>query len=236
MKIKMMLVLAATVATAPLHAAQVYFNDFDGENGGASAVNYNGFTGLAVTDGTVDLVKNGDFGITCAGNTGSCVDLDGSTNDAGLLMTTGAFAYNAFDLITLTFDFIGNQRGGSSDDGAFGFSFGGAASGLATFSSTSGALFTFQFDQNNAVIFYNVIESAFPLDHLTLSVRPTTGGTINAFFQDDGADNIGPIIDNLALSIGAVPEPASWAMMIGGFGAVGGALRSRRSKARVTFA
>lgn len=34
---------------------------------------------------------------------------------------------------------------------------------------------------------------------------------------------------------GAVPEPASWAMMLGGFGLVGGAMRSRR-KAAVTFA
>jgi len=32
-----------------------------------------------------------------------------------------------------------------------------------------------------------------------------------------------------------VPEPASWAMMLGGFGLVGGAMRSRR-KAAVSFA
>jgi len=34
---------------------------------------------------------------------------------------------------------------------------------------------------------------------------------------------------------GAVPEPASWAMMLGGFGLVGGAMRSRRRQA-VSFA
>lgn len=34
----------------------------------------------------------------------------------------------------------------------------------------------------------------------------------------------------------AVPEPASWAMMIGGFGLVGGALRARRRTLRVRFA
>ena len=33
---------------------------------------------------------------------------------------------------------------------------------------------------------------------------------------------------------GSVPEPASWAMMLGGFGLVGGAMRSRR-KAAVSF-
>lgn len=32
------------------------------------------------------------------------------------------------------------------------------------------------------------------------------------------------------------PEPASWAMMLGGFGVIGGAMRARRGKAAVTFA
>lgn len=40
-------------------------------------------------------------------------------------------------------------------------------------------------------------------------------------------------VDNLAVS-GAVPEPATWAMMIVGFGAVGATLRRRRTA--VTFA
>ncbi len=35
-------------------------------------------------------------------------------------------------------------------------------------------------------------------------------------------------------AVAAVPEPASWAMMLGGFGAIGGAMRSRR-KANVSF-
>lgn len=35
---------------------------------------------------------------------------------------------------------------------------------------------------------------------------------------------------------GAVPEPATWAMMISGFGAIGGAMRYRRRKASVSFA
>lgn len=35
---------------------------------------------------------------------------------------------------------------------------------------------------------------------------------------------------------GAVPEPASWAMMIGGFGLVGGAMRRRSARTTVRFA
>jgi PEP-CTERM motif len=35
---------------------------------------------------------------------------------------------------------------------------------------------------------------------------------------------------------GGVPEPATWAMMLFGFGLVGGAVRSRRTSIRVTYA
>lgn len=40
-------------------------------------------------------------------------------------------------------------------------------------------------------------------------------------------------VDNLSFSAGlaAVPEPASWALMLGGFGVIGGAMRSRRKPA-----
>ena len=34
----------------------------------------------------------------------------------------------------------------------------------------------------------------------------------------------------------SVPEPAGWAMMIGGFGLVGGAMRQRRRSVTVSFA
>lgn len=74
--------LAAAAFAAPAQAGVVYSNNFDSENGGNTALNYNGFNGLTVTNGTVDLVKSGDFGIICAGAAGACVDLDGSTNDA----------------------------------------------------------------------------------------------------------------------------------------------------------
>lgn len=39
---------------------------------------------------------------------------------------------------------------------------------------------------------------------------------------------------HLAISSGAVPEPASWAMMVGGFGMIGGAMR-RRQRTSVAF-
>ena len=45
-----------------------------------------------------------------------------------------------------------------------------------------------------------------------------------------------PFIINGTVAASAVPEPATWAMMIGGFGMIGGAMRSRRRKTTVSFA
>jgi hypothetical protein len=64
-----------------------------------------------------------------------------------------------------------------------------------------------------------------------------TGGTVNpgflgvssVTFYGSGSQEL----DNITVN-GGVPEPASWAMMLGGFGLVGGAMRRRR--AAVTFA
>jgi hypothetical protein len=38
-----------------------------------------------------------------------------------------------------------------------------------------------------------------------------------------------------AINLGGVPEPTSWALMLGGFGFVGAALRRRRATARISF-
>ncbi|RYD25452.1 MAG: PEP-CTERM sorting domain-containing protein [Lysobacteraceae bacterium] len=48
------------------------------------------------------------------------------------------------------------------------------------------------------------------------------------------SDSLGGYIDSVSLS--AVPEPMTWAMMITGFGMMGVALRNRRAAAKVTYA
>jgi hypothetical protein len=57
-------------------------------------------------------------------------------------------------------------------------------------------------------------------------------GDILSFAATGKNDSLGGYIDDISLS-GAVPEPTSWAMMIAGFGAVGAAMRRRRT---ATFA
>ena len=52
---------------------------------------------------------------------------------------------------------------------------------------------------------------------------------------DSGLAFAGVTIGGVPVPTGGVPEPASWAMMLGGFAAIGGAMRARR-KTSVSFA
>jgi hypothetical protein len=62
------------------------------------------------------------------------------------------------------------------------------------------------------------------------------GGTGNyGFFDNTLADRVWSGTVNYNLNGSPAPEPASWALMLGGFGAIGGAMRARR-KAAITFA
>ena len=78
-----------------------------------SAVSIITFTGLQnwnVTDGTVDLFTAGGFGLPC-GSAG-CLDLDGSTSNAGRIETTSQFSFMAGVTYALSLDFSGRNSSG----------------------------------------------------------------------------------------------------------------------------
>jgi hypothetical protein len=221
--------LAAAAFAAPAGAAVVYSNNFDAENGGNTALNYNSFNGLTVSNGTVDLVKSGDFGIICAGGSGSCVDLDGSTNDAGLT-SSNVFAFNAGDRVAISFDWSGNQRNVPPNDGfEVRFDFVGTASGTFGSMSTLFGAQNYGPFNNAGALFLGItnIPPGFAMTDMEFFFVASTAGSTTFTFQDFGNDNVGVVIDNLSLDIAAVPEPATWAMMIAGFGAVGVGLRRK---------
>ena len=227
MRISWIAAAAAVTLASPAAAAVVYSNNFNAENGGNSALNYNGFNGLTVTNGTVDLVKSGDFGITCVGGSGSCVDLDGSTSNSGLT-SSGSYAFNAGDRIALSFLFSGNQRGGADDAFSVRFIFGGNVTGTRGFNSSccgNGSFGNFSASSVGVNIFSISPNSAF--SNFEFYAIANNAGTVSFTFEDTGNDNVGIIIDDVSLAIGAVPEPSAWALMIIGFGVVGAAARRR---------
>lgn len=241
-------VAALLGSVTPAQAAIVYSNNFDGENGGESASRYDAFDGLTVTYPFVDLVRTGDgSGITCAGDTGGCVDLDGG--EPGQLMS-GTYSFEAGDTLTWTFSTSGSQRASSPlDTTYYAFRFDQPTGGLFSFVSSSGLTYSDDvgagqnpFDPAT----YDVgLPVTAPFDYgfadVTFTFIPTNGGTFRFLFDGfvgDGTDfdDAGRVIDNVTLSISAVPEPSTWAMAIMGFGLIGAAARNRGRLAQCRFA
>ena len=108
---------ALTVALASgASAATVVFSDNFDSYGPTSVLNAGNavFKGIwQTTAGTVDyLSPTGDYGGLC-GVTGSCVDLDGSSNIAGVFSTVQTFAAGTY---TLAIELFGNGRGNVADN------------------------------------------------------------------------------------------------------------------------
>lgn len=192
--------LAAVVSAAPASATVVFSDNFDSYP--ASQVPWAG-NGVWTTGNGVDLVKSGDYGLMCAFGTGNCVDLSGSAPGSishSLFLTPGRY--------NLSFDFTGNQldaAGGPRPQVGF-------TAAIDSFSHNTGPL------SNSSSTF-----SSYASDFVISSA----GNYLLSFTQDVGGDPYrGSIVDNVSVS--AVPEPAAWALMILGFGVVGGTLRRRR--------
>ena len=221
---------AGTLMAAPAHAATSLIDGFDSENGGASFLNYNSFANFTVA-GKVDLVATPDYGITCAGGSGSCVDLDGTTGPGTLSTKPVSFAGGQF--IKVSFEVSGNQRNAGPDN----FIFDSLLTGSTSYDFVCGTGFTSCTSGTYASnTFGHYIESyAGNRGFTTYSFmfRPDAAGTLTLSFGTDSADNVGPILDNVRIS--GVPEPMTWVMMILGIGVIGGAMRRRRPAVSYAF-
>jgi hypothetical protein len=220
-----LLIAASCLATAS-QATVVLSDNFDTENGGLTALQYTGFTNFNVTGTGVDLVRTPDFGITCAGGSGSCVDLSGTPGPGGLISKL-SYAFHAGDLVTLTFDVSGAQRGTLGNDP---FDAGFDLTGTARDYTLGGT-----FPHVDAVPgnFGGTVESSTlangnGFSTYSLSFRAVTDGTSQVFFETAEGGDVGPLLDNVSLDISAAPEPEAWAMLLIGLFGIGGMLRWSR--------
>ena len=62
----------------------------------------------------------------------------------------------------------------------------------------------------------------------SLFFTPSSSGIFSIDFQNAGGDNVGMLLDNV--SVAAVPEPGSWALLAAGLGLMGLASRRRLSR------
>ncbi|MEO7998035.1 MAG: PEP-CTERM sorting domain-containing protein [Gemmatimonadaceae bacterium] len=225
------LVLAAALAASPA-SAQVLLNDhFNGENGGLTYLGYAGFANWAVV-GNVDLVKSGDFGITCP--SGACVDLDGTTGP-GHMFSLQNFGFASGDIMRISFDVSGNQRGGGADVFSMGLNFAGntqlgAYAGTGGFSSVFGSsLFSSSYTVSTG------IADNTPFSTWSFQFQAIDPGAFQLVFGTTSADNVGPLLDNVSVERFSrqtvTPEPSTWAMLAFGLGSVGFVSRRRVRKA-----
>lgn len=234
------LAAAVVLTVAPIatqaSAATVFYDDFDGESGGSTRLNYGGFANFDVSGGKVDLIGPGNLHRLVG--QGSYVDLDGTKFGGGTLTTKQAFGFNAGDLITLSFEVSGNQRGKSteSDDALLaGFTFDGVA--ILKNYTLGGAFGSENLESSSVTRTSNSALTAWkaPYQIYTVSFLAGSSGALKAFIGTSSKDNVGPLLDNVRLTItSAVPEPGAWMMMIVGFGLVGS--RMRNSLRRHTLA
>lgn len=78
-------------------------------------------------------------------------------------------------------------------------------------------------------VFVNFYNTQGTFDKIVFKQGPGTAG-----YESDN-HTVGWYVDQGGTPVPAVPEPTTWAMMILGFGAVGGVMRSNRRKARLTL-
>ncbi|MFA5989549.1 MAG: PEPxxWA-CTERM sorting domain-containing protein [Sphingomonas sp.] len=114
-----------------------------------------------------------------------------------------------------------------------------SSAGLRIFDSNYPGTLQFSYsssaDQFVLASFPGVGSCGNPANSFCTFISGISGATPAAFLVQQSTATGGYFVAN-TFSLSAVPEPATWAMMIGGFGLVGGAMRNRRrAAASVSF-
>ncbi|MBL8554548.1 MAG: PEPxxWA-CTERM sorting domain-containing protein [Phenylobacterium sp.] len=243
-------VLAGAATSAD--ATQLWYGTFNGAYGGASVENVGGPDQelgkfLVIGSGNTNIYKSGEGGVNCGTGFTSCMSLEASNLTQGTIRTLdlsnpmggSQFKILGGDAVTVSFELSGNQR--SADP-----------------TSTDRFLASLFYDpvvDVGAVLRAGPWTSLVPVDppagngfgftariaagtgFQTYSISFVAPQDMQFAFQISGFgplpnDGLGPILRSVSVDVadpaGGVPEPATWAMMLLGFGGLGGVLRRRR--------
>lgn len=218
MNMKIAAALASLVVAYPAHGATVVVQ----ENSAAPTSNFGSPTNQATVGYTIQLGSD-------------------ASNVTGILTTSNAsalpFANLYFDLDYLTragsdLGFELNANGGNMNAFVPGVSGSASVGGITT--SFVGGVFTFAipktyFTSAIAGLSYNPALT-FGGDTVRLNLSQSFSYSVAGGQAFYGSDRLG------IASVAAVPEPATWAMLIVGFGLIGGAVRAGRRGSKPAFA
>ena len=168
---------------------------------GSSAI-----TGWSILSGDVDWIKG--YWQSSDGD-GFSIDMNGN-NPGAIAQTINTVVGASY---TLTFDMSGNPDNYRGDTRIAVIGANDSIIGSANYSLTGG--------NSAANMMWEARSFSFVADSATTQISFTSG---------NGGDNccFGAAIDNVSVT-GAVPEPATWAMMMSGLFGMGLALRGRRT-------
>jgi hypothetical protein len=239
-------------AATSANATQVWYGTFNGAYGGASVENVGGPDQEVgkfgvIGSGNTNLYKSGEGGVDCGAGFTSCMSLEASNLTAGTIrtldlsnpMSGSQFRVLGGDNVTVSFELSGNQR--SADPTTFDRFQAGlfydppVDLGVVTKSGPWTSLVPIDPPFGFGFSFASRITAGTGFQTYSLSfVAPED---MNFAFQIAGLspptnDGLGPILRSVSVDVaspGGVPEPATWAMMLLGFGGLGGVLRRRRA-------
>ncbi|MBK9129469.1 MAG: carbohydrate binding domain-containing protein [Phycisphaerales bacterium] len=173
--------LAGTFAfVAAAQAAVLLSDDFESDHP-ATVTNVGSLSNWTISNGTVDYLKNYP-GISCFGGSNGCLDMDGSSNDAGRITSSATFLIQPDVTYRLSARISGNQRSGDDavNFGILDMDDGGAtwlAVGTAAVAAgQSFGEYTLEFSHTNAAF------------------------NARIYFEGTGGDNVGLILDNVLLA------------------------------------
>ncbi len=184
-------------------AAVLFSDNFDADTPGLNATP----AGWTISRGSVDTIGSGPNGslFDFLPGHGYYIDLDGTTNLAGLI-STGPFSLNGGASYTLSFLLAGSQRG-DTNTVTWGIDYN--ADGVLDVSQVT------------------TLVSAVPFTPFSLVFVPLTStSSARIVFDHAGGDNSGLLLDNVVLA-DTIPEPQTYALLLAGMGLLGFIVRRR---------